>query len=105
DDGSTSQVAGNGFNSYCEDGVHCFNIHECSDDFVKLDAETCKNLMCKYYQSSRVISNPSKSKAGRRIYLLYQPGVAEGNRGAGTCGMNYITDATGLSIKTWWSTN
>ncbi|MDY6789184.1 MAG: hypothetical protein SVV03_04450 [Candidatus Nanohaloarchaea archaeon] len=105
DDGSLSQVGGQGYNSYCENGVRCFNVYSCQNDYQKLDAEKCKELMCEYYQDPEVVEDTSKAKAGRRVYRFFQPGKAEKNRGVGTCGLKDVTDATGFQVKNWWTEN
>ncbi len=106
-DGSLQEVSGSGRNSYCEDGVHCFNVHDCRTDFEELDAAKCREIMCRYYQDTSVVpsAQANPTDAGRRVYRFFEPGVAEGNRGAGTCGLPSLEDATGLEIRTWWSNN
>lgn len=103
-DGSLSQVAGSGFNSYCEDGVHCFNLHTCRNDYEELDAAKCRELMCQYYQNPKVAgSDASKEKAGEWVYKFFEPGRADKNVGAGTCEIGSVKDATGTTVNTWWN--
>ena len=104
-DGTVTDVAGSGRNSYCEDGVHCFNVQSCEKSFEELDANKCRELMCEYYQDPANANNPSQESAGERIYAFFEPGVAEGDAGAGTCGINEITDDAGFEQPTWWSQN
>lgn len=102
-DGSVSQTAGSGFNTYCEDGVHCFNVYECSKDFEDLTAEKCREIMCEYYQDEQNVEDPSQADAGQRVYRFFEPGVAETDRGAGTCGIRTVEDPTGARVNTWWN--
>lgn len=95
------QTAGSGYNTYCQDGVRCFNLHECTKDFQTLDAETCQDLMCQHYAESGV----GAGDAASRIEETFAAGTADDNLGAGTCGIDSVTDATGQDIQTWWDQN
>ena len=95
-DGSTTDIAGSGYNSYCEDGVKCFNIHTCEIGQQTLNAERCKQIMTNYYTSSEI--DLSTSEANNRIGEWYQPN-GEGDKTIGTCGLQDIEEAT------WYSEN
>ncbi|MBU5688681.1 MAG: hypothetical protein KQA41_00420 [Candidatus Aenigmarchaeota archaeon] len=36
---------------YCEDGLYCFHIDDCSCGTFKLDPENCRKILCQYYIS------------------------------------------------------
>ncbi len=98
-----NQTGSSGYNTYCQDGVHCFNIHECEEDYRILDADTCQEIMCEYYQHPDVIADPTPEKASQRVYDAFEPGVAEDNKGAGTCDLANAEDVTGRQVNTWWT--
>lgn len=100
----SGQFAGAGHNSYCQDGVHCFNLHECrsTQTYQTLDAATCVEIMCDYYQNPEIVDT-SAVDPNQRVEDFFAQDVAEDNRGAGTCNIGSATDATGSPINTWWS--
>ncbi len=99
----TGERAGSGYNTYCEDGAHCFNVHECRlQAGQKLDAEMCRDILCKYFQNSSVVETPSSDDASAAVRERFELGVAAANRGAGTCNLANVTDAASNPRNTWW---
>ncbi len=96
-------TAGAGHSTYCQDGVTCFNVHECEYRFDTLNAETCQEIMCNYFQNPEVVNDPSAADAGQRVYDAFEQGVdADEDRGSGTCDLENIEDAAGNPLNTWW---
>jgi len=95
------QYGGSGYNTYCQDGVHCFNLHECTKSYQTLDAETCADIMCDYYSNPEVV--PSGVDENARVEEAFAP-VSEDNRGVGTCGLQ-DAQGPGGDINTWWEQN
>jgi len=93
-DGTLSETAGRLYNSYCEDGVKCFNVHTCEIGRETLDADRCKEIMQNYYTSSEV--GLSASEANSRIEDWYQPS-GEGDKTIGTCGLDKMEETTWYS--------
>ena len=93
-DGTLSETAGRLYNSYCEDGVKCFNVHTCEVGRETLDAERCRQIMQNYYTSSEV--GLSSSEANSRIEDWYQPN-GEGDKTIGTCGLQEMEETTWYS--------
>ncbi len=102
-DGNLRQTAGSGFNSYCENGVHCFNIHTCDSGFTRLNYEKCRELMCSFYIN--VNGDPySLEKEGNvhdHIASLFSPENEE--TGVGSCGLENLEDSAGYKISTWYN--
>lgn len=73
---------GAGFNIYCEDGIRCFNMHECSVEGSKLGAVECAEKLCKYYQEYEELD---AFEASNQIAKIYGKDENEGNFGIGTC--------------------
>jgi|APHM01.1.fsa_nt_gi hypothetical protein len=91
-DGTISGTAGRLYNSYCEDGVKCFNQHTCEVGRTTLDAERCTEIMYEYYTSSQIQNrNPNQS-----IKDFYKPD-GDGDRTVGTC--------QGVTQGTTWYTS
>ena len=80
-DGTISGTAGRLYNSYCEDGVKCFNMHTCEVGRTTLNAERCAEIMYEYYTSDEIQDNNPNSS----IKEFYQPS-GEGDKTIGTCG-------------------
>jgi hypothetical protein len=95
-DGTLSETAGRLYNSYCEDGVKCFNIQTCEIGRTTLDAERCKEVMQNYYTSSEVGLNTSQAES--RIAKWYQPN-GEGQKTIGSCNLDEAEQTT------WYSSN
>ncbi|AOV94777.1 hypothetical protein AQV86_02520 [Nanohaloarchaea archaeon SG9] len=95
-DGTLSETAGRLYNSYCEDGVKCFNVHTCEIGQEQLNAERCKEVMKNYYTSSEV--GQSEEEANNSIAEWYQPN-GESDKTIGTCGLDEIEEVT------WYSQN
>lgn len=93
-DGTVKETAGRLYNSYCEDGVKCFNLHECNVGQDVLDAARCKEIMVNYYTSGKI--GMSEGEAKQEIAEWYQPNGEE-DKTIGTC------DLEGLEHKTWYS--
>lgn len=91
--GDTRDVAGSLYNSYCEDGIHCFNVHECSVGPTTLNADGCEDIIYEYYT---VDLGMDSSEAEDEIVEWYSPDVNEGDRGIGSCGLDEVED------ETWW---
>jgi len=98
-DGTVTETAGAGVDTYCEDGVRCFHKVECSKDFVTLDAQECQQALCQYYTEEQGLS---PGEANSRLADLFEADVAEEDRGAGTCDIENVEDASGNPIDTWW---
>ena len=85
--------------SFCEDGIRCFHVTECSSNGIKLDAETCSSKMCEYYTE---IEGMDQCNAEEHIRdTLFKDDFAEGNSGIGTCGLEAEIDLNGLELETW----
>jgi len=97
-DGNTRQVVRNGYNSYCEDGVHCFNVHTCSPSFETLDAEKCRELLCQAFQQNQ---GEDPSGASTRIQDYFDP--ANEQTGVGSCDLANLQDPTGSQLYTWYN--
>ena len=96
------EVVGGGFNSYCSDGVKCFNVHSCSFRAQALNAGNCRQLMCQHFDESGL----SDSEAGERVYSYFEKDKAvEGDYGAGTCDLSSVTDSANYTIANWWTEN
>jgi hypothetical protein len=95
-DGTLSETAGRLYNSYCEDGVKCFNLQTCEVGRNNLDAERCKQIMENYYTSSEVGLNSSQAES--RIAEWYTPN-GEGDKTIGTCNLGEAEQTT------WYSSN
>ncbi|MFB6180836.1 MAG: hypothetical protein ABEJ93_03075 [Candidatus Nanohalobium sp.] len=95
-DGSLSEKAGTVYNTYCEDGVKCFNLHECNVGREKLDAERCVEIMKNYYTSSKI--GKTMNEANQSIANWYQPN-GQGDHTIGTCNLDEV------NYKTWYSEN
>jgi hypothetical protein len=93
-DGTLTETAGRLYNSYCEDGVKCFNVHTCEVGQETLNAERCKEVMQNYYNSSEVGLNMSETNG--RIAEWYQPN-GEGDKTIGTCGLQEMEEVTWYS--------
>lgn len=89
-----------GHMSYCEDGIRCFHVDECSRGNKVLDYETCGIKMCQYYNESEGMTDPCAIED--HIQNLKEPGRAEGNFGAGTCDLGHEIDLNGAEdVRTW----
>jgi hypothetical protein len=95
-DGTLSEVSGRLYNSYCEDGVKCFNEHTCEIGREILDAPKCKEIMMDYYTSSKI--GDTQEEARQRVSEWYVPN-GEGDRTIGTCGLENV------DYRTWYSEN
>ena len=97
-DGTTSDVAGNGFNSYCEDGVHCFNVHTCDAGYDTLDYQLCRQLQCEYYTkiNNDAFDPQAQQNVHEHIGTIYQQNV-------GSCDLANLQDQAGYSIATWYN--
>lgn len=93
-DGTLSETAGRLYNTYCEDGVKCFNIHTCEIGRSTLDAERCKQIMMNYYTSDKI--GNSESEAETKIGNWYQPS-GEGDKTVGSCRLPEV------ETTTWYS--
>jgi hypothetical protein len=102
-DGTSSGIAGSGYNSYCEDGIKCFNVHTCEIGLGEtLDAQKCRSLMCEYY--TEVSNNPYNPSQNRNVHDRIQKIMSPENEetGIGTCGLEDATDSAGYEISTWY---
>lgn len=100
-----NQVEEQGYNSYCQDGVKCFNVHDCYRDgsigSQELDAEGCVEMMCRYYEDySDELFDDQDVGAETMITNYFSSG--ESGEGIGTCNLEEIQEA-GQTINTWWS--
>ncbi len=96
------EIVGSGYNAYCEDGIHCFNVHSCDKDGRILDIETCTEIMCRYYTSPEGEAM-GEARANTTIKRLYEEETAEGNRGIGTCDLQNVEGAAGETVNTWYN--
>lgn len=85
-DGTTSNRAGSFYNTYCEDGIKCFNVHDCDLGFDNLNAETCMERM-----------EDAEDIDAEDVAPFFQQ-VSEDGRGVGTC------DIGEASADTWYET-
>ena len=97
-DGSTSGVAGSGFNSYCEDGVQCFNVQTCESGFQTLDQETCRQLMCEYYTD--INNDPYNITKQGNVHDHISDLVRDN---VGSCGLSDLEDEAGYQIANWFN--
>lgn len=86
-------TAGSGYNTYCEDGVHCFNIHSCQVYGGELTASECRDTMITYYQN---VSEVNRTAAIERTNAWFVPD-GEDDRTIGSCGLQNETQ------ETWYS--
>lgn len=96
-DGTTNERAGSGYGQYCEDGIKCFNVHDCTIGRQTYDAEGCQEHLCDYYQR---VQGDSAGEAETRIADLFAPATDE--TGIGSCAMTDLTDSAGHPITTWY---
>jgi len=77
---------------YCEDGIYCFHIYECSYGSIVLDAETCLRYLCNYY-TTMVGYDPDIAMAAVKKVVHW-----------GTCDPNKVyTVLNGVKITpSWW---
>jgi len=99
EDGTIGGTAGRLYNRYCEDGVKCFNVHNCEVGRTQLDAERCGEIMYNYYTSSEIRQTPTQ--ANQSIAEWYRPN-GDGDKTIGTCGLDQLDPNTN---PTWWSRN
>lgn len=93
-DGTTSNVAGTLYNSYCEDGIKCFNVHECEVGMETLDASSCAEVMEDYYTSDQI--GMSTTETREEIAEWYNPVDTEGDKGVGSCDLHEVEEFTWL---------
>jgi hypothetical protein len=98
DDGNTRQVVEQGYDSYCEDGVHCFNIHSCQSSRQELDYEKCAELLCDYFE------NDLEADPVARIEAHFVPGASDSNDNTniGSCDLAGL-EGPGGAITTWYT--
>lgn len=100
DSGNTDEIAGGFTNQYCEDGIHCFNVADCSVGRTNLDADGCEELLREHYTEEVGLplnsSDPDKRTASKEIASWYNPDETEGNRGIGSCELDEV------QVDTWW---
>ena len=85
-----------GYNSYCEDGVHCFNLHTCESSGTGgrvLDAEECKSILTDYFEGQDTNADEGSTEVSVRKAV-----------GKGSCDLDGLTIG-GVSASTWWSEN
>lgn len=82
-DGTTSNRAGGFYNTYCEDGIKCFNMHDCDLGFDTLNAETCMERM----EDAQTIDADD-------VAPFYETGVSDDGRGVGTCDLPDVEEET-----------
>ncbi len=88
------------YNSYCQDGVKCFNVHQCYKDGIgtqELDAEGCVDLMCDYIDNN--IDRYDQADAGAVIEKYFSD--EEPGEGVGTCDLSTV-DVGGIDVTTWY---
>jgi hypothetical protein len=103
-DGTVTDIAGSGYNSYCQDGIHCFNVHTCEQGINEvLNAKKCRMLMCEYYTTvgGDNYSRAAEENVHDHIRRIMNPDNPE--TGVGTCGLPTVTDSAGYKISTWYS--
>ena len=86
-------IEGAGYNTYCEDGIRCFHMHECDIDGEKLDARRCVEKLCQYYTEREGMDTLT---ATDQIDRLYGDEVQEGIYGIGSC------DLEGTDTNNWY---
>lgn len=90
----------NGYNSYCEDGVHCFNLHTCDSSGTggrTLDAETCREILCNYFSDS---SNIQEDDTGAEDTDT----IVRNSMQTGSCDLGDI-QVGGTTVQTWYTSN
>ncbi len=100
------QIYEQGYNSFCQDGVKCFNKHQCFRDgnqSLVLDAEGCIDIMCEYIDNNLEMfsddgEEPETDAIIEHIFRNDEPG-----KGVGTCDLQELEDASGYKIDTWYS--
>lgn len=86
-----------GSNSYCEDAVHCFNLHECESSGTggrMLDAETCNEILCDYFDND---DNLQKEDTGKDTWEIVSDTMEQGS-----CDLTDV-EVGGTPINTWYS--
>jgi hypothetical protein len=94
-DGILSEAAGTLYNTYCEDGVKCFNLNTCEIGQDTLDAERCKEIMMNYYKGEL---EQDEAEANQSIAEWYQPNGKK-DKTIGSCGLEEVDQVT------WYSDN
>lgn len=69
--------------SFCSDGVHCFNTHTCETEETTLDAEGCREFVYNYYQE---YNNEASNIAAQHVVDIYAPSNEE--TGIGSCDLS-----------------
>jgi len=83
-----------GYNSYCEDGVHCFNLHTCESSGTGgrvLNAEECKDILTDYFEGQETDVGNIDESVRQAV-------------GKGSCDLEGLTIG-GVQTSTWWSEN
>jgi len=98
DDGRVNQIHGEANNKYCENGIHCFNVHTCRKDSVELTPEKCRQLMCDYFTEIQGdSSNLSEDENVHDRIAQYFEATNDERYGVGTCGL--------ANVSSWYNTD
>jgi hypothetical protein len=105
-DGSTTDIAGSGYNSYCQDGIHCFNEYSCEQGVNEvLNAQKCRQIMCEYYTTSGGTPYNEAENPGNNVHDRIRTIMSPENEetGVGQCGLPTATDSADYKISTWYN--
>lgn len=69
--------------SFCSDGVHCFNAHTCETEETTLNAAGCREFVYNYYQE---YNNEAPNIAAQHVVDIYAPSNEE--TGVGSCDLS-----------------
>ncbi len=86
---------------YCEDGLYCFHINDCSCGNYKLTPERCIRILCDYYKLDENIP----SETAIKLITNDKNGITWGtcNKNPKTwTDLNYEPPDVGLTADYWW---
>ena len=103
--GLRNDVVYNGYNSYCEDGVRCFNVMNCRVNQMDIDANTCRKAFERYY---REVNKDNSSELRKHVRGLFRE---RGNTSAttfeevhvGSCDLHNLHKRNSSINETWLS--
>ena len=93
DQNSRLTKEGAGYNTYCEDGIRCFHMHECDTGSGKLTARRCVEKLCEYYTEKEGLDALDATDQIDRLYIKKDQ---EGIYGIGSC------DLEGTDTDNWY---
>lgn len=106
-DNSIGARIGNSFNSYCESGVHCFNVQSCETGRQNLNYEKCRKLLCEYY--TKINGDPYSLGEPNNVHdhiakLMGETSDGREYVGKGSCDLNMgdFEDSAEYPIANWY---